>query len=211
LVQTTENSALLKYTIRTVGAGVTADSINWPIVIRVQQLAVSRYLELHLPPALRPLFRLKSKIQQQAEYALAMDLRQVARLEKMEQFELFLRSLARQRIEILYGKLKKMKDLASLSPEDLKKKMSDKDLETQWMAIQVVGAKRYPLVSELIERLAHDNRDIRQAARKALIRISRANDFGPGPKATKAEKAQAIRKWQSWWSLQDSNPKVGSL
>jgi hypothetical protein len=137
--------------------------------------------------------------------AVGSDLRQI------EQYQLFLRLLQLRGTILVTGKLKRLKDLFQASPAALKDKMKDSDLETRWMAIQVVGTKRLPFQNELIERLNDRSYAVRQATRKALIRISRGNDFGPGPKATKAENVKAISKWKTWWSLQDSNTRQQSL
>jgi hypothetical protein len=83
--------------------------------------------------------------------------------------------------------------------------------ELRWMAIQVVGIKRYPLERDLIDQLSDSKHAVRQAARAALVRISRGNDFGPRLKAGKSERKQAVQEWERWWSLQDNNPRRALL
>jgi hypothetical protein len=138
---------------------------------------------------------------------LQLNMQKLAQLEALEQFDLFLRQIQLQGIIIVTGKLQKMKDLAGQSKEMLARKMSDADDETRWMAIQIVSAKRYHLEGALLKRLGDAKSAVRQAARQALIRLSRGNDFGPTTEATSKERARAVDKWKRWWSLQDSNPR----
>jgi hypothetical protein len=206
LVQASENPLVLKYVINNLGQGVPPDSINWPILIEMQQMAVDRYFEISIPRPLRPLYQRKKELLENQRQALRINLSRLAELRDMEQYELFLRTLAFQRIIIVTGKLQKMKDLAKLTPDELKEKMLHGDLETRWMAIQVIGIKRYPLEGELINNLSDKNLDIRQAARQALRRIGRGVDFGPAIKASETERAKAEDEWREWWAVQDSNP-----
>jgi hypothetical protein len=142
-----------------------------------------------------------------AKLQLQLDLEKIARLERMEQFELFLRQIHLQGVIIVTGKLKRLGDMARQKPETVHKKLIDNDAETRWMAVQVVGMKRYPFQSSLIDRLDDSDNSVRQAARQALIRVSRSNDFGPKTKASKSEREKAASQWKQWWSLQDSNPR----
>jgi len=48
---------------------------------------------------------------------------------------------------------------------------------------------------------------VREAARQALVRLSRGTDFGPAPNAKPADRDKAIQKWRDWWAMQDDNPK----
>jgi hypothetical protein len=209
LVQATKNPDILLYGIQTIGTGVKAESVNWPLIYYTQATMINKYVELSLPRIL------KSRVhwglrdyQLRSELALAGDQQKLARA---AQVELFLRQLQLQGTIIVAGKLKRLKDLSRESPESLKKKMKASDAETRWMTIQVVGLKRLPFQKELIDRLSDRDKSVRQAARLALIRLSRGNDFGPAVKASKSEQEQAISKWKNWWSLQDSNPRQQSF
>jgi len=167
-----------------------------------------RYIELATPPRAPSAVKMKldwlwrqKQILRQSQYALLI------RQKKVEDVELTIRQLAFRRIIIVAGKLKRLKDLALEDPHDLRMKLNDKDVETRWMAIQVVGIKRYPYQSDLIDRLSDSDNSVRQAARQALIYISRGNDFGPPVRATEADRQRAISRWKQWWSLQDSHPR----
>jgi HEAT repeat protein len=128
-------------------------------------------------------------------------------IQRLEHFAVFLRLLAFQRIVIVTGKLHKMKMLLAESSASLREKMKDKDFETRWMAIQVVGIKRYHLEPDLLDRLSDPDISVRQAARKALSRLGRGVDFGPSVKASLTERQSAERQWREWWAIQDGNPE----
>ncbi len=142
-----------------------------------------------------------------ARWQLQLDLEKLAILERAEQLELFLRHIHLQGTIIVVGKLKRLRDLAREPSQVLRRKMKDIDAETRWMAIQIVGSKRYPLEKDLITRLSDRDNSVRQAARLALIRVSRGNDFGPAIHAGPRERETAIARWRQWWALQDSNPE----
>jgi hypothetical protein len=233
LVQATDHLGLLKYAVTHLGEGVDPKSINWRTIVNSQQLALQRYLTVlreQTDPRIRKQKLLSAMAQRRAEligrrdeqirkrqekisgllqtrYQLQLDLAKLARLEKMEQFELFLHQIHLQGTIIVVGKLKRLHDLARVSPEGLRSKLSDQNPEMRWMAIQVAGVKRYPMESDLIGLLSDQDNSVRQAARQALIRISRGNDFGPAVKANKTERQRSISRWKQWWALQDSHPR----
>jgi hypothetical protein len=221
LVQASDDPALVKYVIQTVGQGVPAASPNWPLLRKIQQTAWTKYVQLYqrLRDPRERAKRMRSKIIQSAILLsslrqklsgpladLERDLSKLARWEAMSEYDLFVRHLTLAGVRIATGKLKKMQDLAQESSESLKEKMNDKDAETRWMAVQIVALKRHPLEGELIDRLSDKDSSVRQAAHLALVRLSRGNDFGPTPRAGKAERDRAERRWRDWWALQDSNP-----
>jgi hypothetical protein len=187
---------------------VEPTSINWPLIFEVQDALLSRYIVLSTPPRARSAVKMQlDLLWQQKEILRKSQFALLIRQKKVEDVELTIRQLAFRRIVIVAGKLKHLKDLALENPHDLRMKLKDKDVETRWMAIQVVGIKRYPYQSDLIDRLSDPDNSVRQAARQALIRISRGNDFGPAIKANKAERQRAVSRWKQWWALQDSHPR----
>jgi hypothetical protein len=88
-------------------------------------------------------------------------------------------------------------------PEVVALKLKDPQPLTRWAAATVAGRKRLHLEAELIDRLADPAPQVREAAREALIRLSRGNDFGPQPTATTQQIAQSVQAWRQWLSLQD--------
>jgi hypothetical protein len=228
---------LLKYAITNLGVGVRKNSLNWGLIVSAQQLAVNRYLEVirlsRSPVVRRGAFRSysatkvdryfqaisdrQSKLLQavaplqrrmsHAQWQLQMDLHRLSQLEALEQFDLFMRQIALQGTKIVVGKLKKMQVISQQSITSLQEKMKIGDVEMRWMAIQVVGTKRYHLESDLLNRLGDANNSVRQAARKALSRLGRGVDFGPSIKASKLERDSAERQWRQWWAVQDNNPR----
>src|SRR5262249_48146952 len=210
---------MLRYVIQHLGEGVKSGQ-NLMAIYHLQQMTVRRFMEVwrknkadamksarERREELREKFLAPRKRTLQAQWQLQVDLGKLALLESMEQFELFLRQIRLQGTIIVAGKLKKLQDLIRERPEVVHKKLIDRNAETRWMAIQVVAIKRYPFQSALINRLNDSDNSVRQAARQALIRVSRGNDFGPKIKAGTSERQLAISKWKHWWSLQDSNPR----
>jgi hypothetical protein len=202
LVQATKNPAILLYGIQTIGNDVDPDSVNWPLIMTLQALMTNRYVELTMTPLLRRRVSLGG-----GEFQLMVFFREIRRQRQMAQVELFLRQLHLQGTIIVAGKLKKLQDISRQSPEEVRQKLTHPEAETRWMAIQVMASKRYPMETDLIGRLGDRDNAVRQAARLALIRISRGNDFGPALKASNSEREKAISRWKQWWSLQDSHPR----
>ena len=71
-------------------------------------------------------------------------------------------------------------------------------------AARAIGTKGLHYERELIDLLAEQSADLRQAARQALIRLSRGIDFGPERSANEIERATALRMWREWLAKQDS-------
>jgi hypothetical protein len=92
--------------------------------------------------------------------------------------------------------------LARQSESSIKEAMTDVGVELRKSAIRVATGNR-DLVVYIIERLADERADVRADARAALVKVAAGKeDFGPGPKATKAEQQAAQKKWRAWWDKQ---------
>lgn len=89
------------------------------------------------------------------------------------------------------------------SEVNLKGKLKHKQPLQRWLAVQVGAGKRYPFEKEFIDLLADPVLPVRKAARDALIRLSRGNDFGPADNAAGREIQSAQRQWRQWLALQD--------
>ena len=87
--------------------------------------------------------------------------------------------------------------------ESIAAKLHGKQPLTRLVAALVAGRKRLHVETALIDRLSDPYPQVREAARKALIRLSRGNDFGPLPKTTAKQVARSIRAWRAWYNLQD--------
>jgi hypothetical protein len=95
------------------------------------------------------------------------------------------------------------KYLSGTTAAVVKEKLKDDRAEIRAAAARVAGSKAYRLSDELIELLADAEPDVRQAARRALVRLSRGGvDFGPERDADEAGQARAVRQWRAWWSKQ---------
>ncbi len=84
----------------------------------------------------------------------------------------------------------------------VKDRLKDDRPEVRAAAAKVVGNKRWRLGKELIDLLEDSDADVRQAARQALVQISRGTDHGPERDAGEADRAEAVRKWRDWWTRQ---------
>jgi hypothetical protein len=94
------------------------------------------------------------------------------------------------------------KVLSSVTVAVLKEKLKDDRAEIRAAAARVAGNKGYRLSDELIDLLGEEEPEVRQAARQALVRLSRGVDYGPGRDADEAGRALAMRQWRAWWSKQ---------
>jgi hypothetical protein len=92
--------------------------------------------------------------------------------------------------------------LARMTASTLKDKLRDDDLEVRRAAALAVAMKEEkPLVPRLIELLDDPEPPVSRAAHAALKNLS-GQDFGPGPEASRAERAQAVTAWKDWWAKQ---------
>lgn len=119
--------------------------------------------------------------------------------------------LRKAQIETLIREQAKLNELAhkllgellEMDAEVIAAKLKDEHPLTRWAAAMVAGRKRMHLEAELIDRLSDPYPQVREAAREAMIRLSRGNDFGPLPTASAKQIAQSAQAWRQWHSLQD--------
>lgn len=82
----------------------------------------------------------------------------------------------------------------------IKERMEEGGAEVKRSAIRVARDKHIELTLAVIDRLIDDSPAVRAEARAALKKLSEGKeDFGPEPAATKAERAEARKRWKSWW------------
>lgn len=77
--------------------------------------------------------------------------------------------------------------------------LGDDSAEVKKSAVRVLADKHPDLVAAILERLTDDDEAIRAEARAALKRLSKGEDFGPAPGATKEQQREARKRWQAWW------------
>lgn len=94
------------------------------------------------------------------------------------------------------------RQLASLDPAALKDRLRDPQAEVRAAAAETAGRRAPRLGGDLIPLLKDSDTAVRQAARAALVRLSRGMDFGPEPAASPAQQEEAVRRWQAWWEQQ---------
>jgi HEAT repeat protein len=95
-----------------------------------------------------------------------------------------------------------LKHLGRQTPATVKNYLKHDRLEVRLAAIKTVGSKGWRLGGELIDLLSDPDPDVRQAARQALVQLSRGQDFGPERDASGGELEEAILRWREWWSNQ---------
>ncbi len=91
-------------------------------------------------------------------------------------------------------------NLARQGAAALKSRLKDERSEVRLAAAQAVGAQGLPLGAELIALLSDSDQEVSQAARQALVRLSRGQDHGPEPGASAEAVGSAVRRWQEWWT-----------
>jgi hypothetical protein len=122
--------------------------------------------------------------------------RQILRRRQMlfrEQLGELLRSLS-DRKEFLDGLFQEM---VRQAPEELKDRLKDEEADIRLVAVQAVADRRLHFEDTLIDLLDDPSPEVQEAARKALVRLSRGNDFGP------ARNPGASRLWTLWLLWQD--------
>lgn len=114
------------------------------------------------------------------------------------------RALLRQRHDIAQRRIEDFQDLLNGPPDLLRRKLKDDDPNVRLATINIVGQRWLHIEKDLIARLDDRSRTVQQAARQALVRLSRGTDFGPEKHATKVERRLAMRRWLRWLGNQDS-------
>lgn len=94
------------------------------------------------------------------------------------------------------------KHLTRASGAAVKAKLKDDRAEVRAAAARNIGARGLRYGAELIDLLSDSEADVRQAARRALVRLSRGQDYGPEPGASDDDVAVAVRDWRAWWTKQ---------
>jgi hypothetical protein len=94
------------------------------------------------------------------------------------------------------------KHLARQPAAVVKSKLTDDRAEVRAAAARTVAARGLRYGTELIELLTDAEQEVRQAARQALVRLSRGQDYGPTPGASEDDLAAAVRDWRAWWDKQ---------
>jgi hypothetical protein len=84
----------------------------------------------------------------------------------------------------------------------VQQKLKDMSAEVRMAAARVVAAKQPSLGGNLIDLLADDVAEVRDAARQSLVKLGKGADFGPVDNANSVEIAAAQKKWRGWWATQ---------
>jgi hypothetical protein len=78
--------------------------------------------------------------------------------------------------------------------------LTDEKAEVRLAAVRAASARGLRYGSELIDLLTDASAEVRQAAHRALLQLSRGQDFGPRAGASETEVSAAVREWRAWWS-----------
>jgi hypothetical protein len=97
--------------------------------------------------------------------------------------------------------------LSRSNARELREALKSDHVPVRAAAVKVVGSKKLPLGTELIGLLNDREPAVQQAARQALVQLSKGRDYGPEPTAGASERAEATRRWQSWWATQADHGK----
>lgn len=96
-----------------------------------------------------------------------------------------------------------MTDLFTKEPESvLVQRLQDPVPQIRLEAIKAIAKRRLHREREIMLLLTDPIPQVRQAAREAMIVLSRGNDFGPSPTASQKEQLQAHEQWQTWLEMQ---------
>jgi hypothetical protein len=140
--------------------------------------------------------QLELSLMKQAEYQAALK----------KQFDQMVRDLAKQN-EILQPIVR---ELVHEEQDTIATKLHDDDPWVRYVAVHVAAKKWMPVEKDLITLLTDPYPAVRDAARQALVRLSRGNDFGPLPNALPVQVTQAQEQWQTWLDLQTTIRKPAS-
>jgi hypothetical protein len=210
------------YVLENLGAGVPPDGFSWQMIQQTREQVYAYMLQVAWDPSgakRRILAQRWARLPPQVKNRITSDLWQAQQIvegklkvlqqeainrQLKTQFETLAREQAKQN-ELL---TRTLRDLLRENAEVIAGKLKDEQPAVRWLAAQAAGHKRLHLESELIDRLSDPYPQVREAARKALVRLSRGNDFGPLPSASGKEVAQSAKAWRHWLSLQDPPERI---
>jgi len=144
------------------------------------------------PPALRQM-----QERQQAYQKMLRKAEQQAALKNL------LQTLAIEQVKQNEILAQMLRDLVKEKPDVITEKLKDEQPLVRWLAAHAAGRKRLPVEDKLIDLFADPYPQVREAARQALVRISRGNDFGPAQNANAKQVTQASQAWRHWHRWQD--------
>jgi hypothetical protein len=128
--------------------------------------------------------------------------------------DLVLREMLDRQIDAIRLERSVLKEYEKHDRHTLTKKMRDPNPLIRFLAIQSASVRHIHCEEELINRLKDPVPAIREAARNALVRLSRGADFGPtraGGAASAAnarDSNQAIASWRAWLRKQEETPST---
>ena len=88
------------------------------------------------------------------------------------------------------------------TPAQLKTLLKHDKTDMRVQAIQEIRQRKLRWGEELIGRLQDAEETVRQAARQALVALSKGQDFGPERDVSFGDRETAVRRWREWWGKQ---------
>jgi hypothetical protein len=95
-----------------------------------------------------------------------------------------------------------LRHLSRVDGPGLKKLLKDDQAAVRATAARTIGSRKLRFGRELIDCLQDREDEVRQAARKALVRLADGVDHGPEPNTSASALVEAIRRWEAWWARQ---------
>jgi hypothetical protein len=211
VLSSTEDMELLKFAQQNIGADVTAkrhlgvfQDLQATVLFRkgaLQRRALAQGGKKSV--SAMSIGELENAIGKERGSRLRMLLTEAEKRQGVKAVDLLLMGLASDDFDV--AKLSQgllTKNLQHQSADALKASLKHERREVRIAAAQAVGLKKLRFGTELIGLLQDSEEDVRQAARRALVRVSGGADYGPSADASFSERESAIARWREWWSRQ---------
>lgn len=219
IINGSQDMDLLLFAKENVGAGVSAKrhqgmirEVQFGILLRKGELqrrgivAGAKNLPATVgetPLASLPLSTLVKKAEKENGLQLKLLLTEIERRQGAAVFETLAIAVANQDDDIQkLGVALIAKHMTRQTSAQLKALLKNERAEVRAAAVTEIGVRRIRQVSEVIELLNDSDAAVRQAAHRALMQISGV-DHGPADGASFGDRADAQRRWRSWWESQN--------
>jgi hypothetical protein len=213
LVRESSDPSMIQYVITHLGEGVPPPS-RYTSHMQKWREEHRLYLTLLLWDPVRTLssplrYGVKSPALKQMQERQQAYQKMLRKAEQQAALKNLLQALAIEQIKQNEILAQMLRDLVKEKPDVITEKLKDEQPLVRWLAAHAAGRKRLPVEDKLIDLFADAYPQVREAARQALVRISRGNDFGPAQNANAKQVTQASQTWRQWHRWQD--PPESSL
>lgn len=108
------------------------------------------------------------------------------------------------KLEALRARDRLVRQVMAQKPDQVRQALQHQEKDMRWAAARAAGARGLPFGEELLVLLRDSDSEVREAARQALVRLSRGLNYGPASTATEAEQEEAIQQWRTWWAAAEA-------